>query len=66
MPGLISTREAALLVGVSARRIRQYVDDGRLTGVEVAPGRIQVPRDQAEALARAPRRPGPVPKEKPA
>jgi len=57
MTKLISTAEAAKILGVQPQRVRQFFQDGRLAG-EVIAGRIVYRASDVRALAKVPRRPG--------
>lgn len=51
----VTTEEAASIIGVSTGRVRQYVQDGRLTPREKTDSDHYFRRSQVEALAKQPR-----------
>jgi excisionase family DNA binding protein len=53
IPGYVSVKEAAKLLGLSARTIYDYVDEGRLPGVRVADV-IAIPEDALKNFKREP------------
>jgi len=55
---LITVAEAAALLGVTPRRVRKFIEEGRLQGEPVNPRLWLVYRSSVERFARAPRRGG--------
>lgn len=53
IPGYVSVKEAAKILGLSARTIYDYVDEGRLPGVRVADV-IAIPEDELRKFKREP------------
>jgi excisionase family DNA binding protein len=53
MQGYVSVKEAAKILGLSARTIYDYVDEGRLPGVRVADV-IVIPEDELRKFKREP------------
>jgi excisionase family DNA binding protein len=63
MDALMTTAEAAALLGVTDSRVRQYIMDGRLREARRIGGAIMLERRDVEALVRLPRgRPRTAPK----
>lgn len=48
----VTTKEAAVIIGVSTGRVRQYVQDGRLTPREKTDSDHYFRRSQVQALSR--------------
>jgi excisionase family DNA binding protein len=46
----LSTNEAAQVLGVSVRRVRQFIDGGRLEGVRKFGRDWMIPRESLEAV----------------
>jgi len=55
---IVNTEEAAKLLNVSPRRVRQFVDDGRLHAHSWIKGAHLFWRDDVEELSKIPRKAG--------
>lgn len=56
---LISVAEAARIIGVTTGRVRQLIDDGRLTAEPLGKRSLVVERNSVIRYAKSPRLPGP-------
>lgn len=56
MGQLVSTEQAAKIIGVSDSRVRQFVGDGRLTPQQTTDSDHYFKREDVEALKRKPRK----------
>lgn len=55
---IITTKQAAEILGVSPCRVRQFVDDGRLTPLNMYAGVQVFDRHHVVKLSKVPRKPG--------
>jgi excisionase family DNA binding protein len=49
---LLTVRQAARLLGVSTKRVYQYVEQGRLESLRLGPRQMRIPRPSLEQLVR--------------
>jgi excisionase family DNA binding protein len=50
---LLTVRAASLLLGVSPKRVYQYLEEGRLSACRLGPRQIRIPRTCLEDFVRA-------------